>query len=160
MRRIHVGRRLLAHVPGKSKGDWSIIFGFACKVSGYTIAFKYFFSERPDKVYKALDEAHAVCTGFYHQALGSLRGSRKKRAGTLTHPETEVVNIDAVSYLDRPEGQVRKHTDTYPSNRRRFRRIEIQKPGLIVRRSLRIANPHYHYLIPYNFFPWNGLVNV
>ena len=55
-------------------------------------------------MYKALDEAHAVCTGFYHQARGSLRGSRKKRAGTFTHSETEVVNIDPVSYLDRPEG--------------------------------------------------------
>ena len=85
-----------------------------CKVSGYTIAFNYFFSERPNKVCKALDEAHAVCTGFYHQALGSLRGSRKKRAGTFTHPETEVVSPERrrradvpLSYLDQPKKRVK-----------------------------------------------------
>ena len=93
---------------------WHQVESLPCKVSGYTIAFNYFFSERPNKVYKALDEAHAVCTGFYHQALGSLRGSRKKRAGTFTHPETEVVSPERrrradvpLSYLDQPKKRVK-----------------------------------------------------
>jgi hypothetical protein len=89
---------------------WHQVESFPSQVSGLSIAYNYFFSEAPDKVFDSLDRAHSVCAGFYRQALGSLKGSRRTRVSTFAHPETDIVPRERIRGSDSSQSKQQEPT--------------------------------------------------
>ena len=59
---------------------------------GVTIAYNYFFSERPEVVYSDFDAAISRAEGIQRQMEGSIRGARRSRESTFAHPTTGVLH--------------------------------------------------------------------
>jgi hypothetical protein len=59
---------------------------------GITIAYNYFFSQPPDAIYTNFNAATSRADATERQMEGCIRGSKRSRVSTFTHPTTEVLS--------------------------------------------------------------------
>lgn len=58
----------------------------------FTMAYNYFFSEKRTQIFQDLDRVLRRTDGYLRKMEGCIRGSRKSRTSTFSHPVTELVS--------------------------------------------------------------------